>query len=261
LSARLKNRARARRFYLNGPGAVQRYAMFTRISVLVCALLLAGSCKYFGKHWNYEKTDEWEGVCAVGRMQSPVDIQRTVRAPLDPLRLDYNEAPLVVKNNGHTLQVDAAGAGGMNVGDTRFQLLQYHLHARSEHTIKGMSADMELHLVHKDSAGNLAVIGVMLKKGAANPLMKAILENAPRDNGEKKATALANPLDLLPADRGYYTYPGSLTTPDCSEGLKWIVLKQPVEISESQIAQFKTFYGNNARPVQALNNRIVLESD
>lgn len=235
--------------------------MTLRSASVLAILLFSVHCKYFEKHWNYEHTEDWEAVCKLGRMQSPIDIQRTVRAPVDPLRFDYSETPLVVKNNGHTLQVDASGAGGMNIGETRFQLVQYHFHTRSEHTLKGMSTDMELHLVHKDSSGNLAVIGVFLKKGAANNLMKAILENAPRDAGEKKAATLANPLELLPAERGYYTYPGSLTTPDCSEGLKWIVLKQPVEISESQIAQFKTFFGNNARPVQALNNRIVLESD
>jgi len=235
--------------------------MSSRVIVLLLAACLGISCKYLSKHWNYEKFEEWEAACQTGRMQSPIDIQRTVRAPLDALRFDYTETPLVVKNNGHTLQVEASGAGGMNIGETRFQLLQYHFHARSEHTMKGMSSDMELHLVHKDSAGNLAVIGVLLKKGAPNNLFKAILEGAPRETGEKKGTALANPLEFLPAARGYYTYPGSLTTPDCSEGLKWIVLKEPVEISESQIAQFKTFFGNNARPVQALNNRIVLESD
>lgn len=228
------------------------------VLLILCSLM---SCKYLAKHWNYEKTEEWEGACQTGRMQSPVDIQRTTHASLDALRFDYNESPLVVKNNGHTLQVEAGGAGGMNVGETRFQLVQYHFHTRSEHTVKGMSSDMELHLVHRDSSGNLAVIGVMLKKGQPNNLMKAILENAPRDKGEKKASTLANPLELLPQNRGYFTYPGSLTTPDCSEGLKWIVLKEPVEISESQIAQFKTFFGNNARPVQALNNRIILESD
>lgn len=213
------------------------------------------------KHWGYEKPETWEGICTAGKLQSPVDIQKTTRATLDDLKFDYSELPLKVSNNGHTLQVDAGGTGGVSIGETRFNLIQYHFHVRSEHTIKGVSSDMEVHFVHKDAAGNIAVVGVMLKKGEMNPLFKSIMDMAPREKGEKSGGPMGNPGEFIPLNKGYYTYVGSLTTPDCREGLKWIVMKQPVELSENQIKAFKDIFMNNARPVQSLNNRIVLESE
>ncbi len=237
-----------------------------RASVVVSiALLSLASCQkwndLFSKHWNYEKLEDWGGVCGAGRLQSPIDIQKTTRASLEEIRFDYSDAPLSISNNGHTIQVNAAGAGAMTIGETRFNLVQYHFHVRSEHTIRGLASDMEVHFVHKDAAGNIAVVGVLLKKGESNPLLKAILENAPKEKGEKTASTRATPMLLLPPSRGYFTYVGSLTTPDCSEGLKWIVMKQPVEISEQEIALFRSIFANNARPVQALNNRLILESE
>jgi len=234
---------------------------FKLVPVLVLLLSCEKVAGIFEKHWTYEKPDGWDGLCMTGRVQSPVDIQRTVKANLEEIRFDYNEAPLRIINNGHTIQVNAAGTGGMAIGDKRFSLIQYHFHIRSEHAVRGMSSDMEVHFVHQDAEGNLAVVGVLLRKGEANPLFKSILENAPKEQGEKTIAALGNPGEFLPLSRGYYTYVGSLTTPGCSEGLKWIILKQPMEISEGQIAQFKTFYSNNARPVQALNNRLIIESE
>ncbi|MCE9599414.1 MAG: carbonic anhydrase family protein [Spirochaetia bacterium] len=212
-------------------------------------------------HWGYEKPDAWEGICNAGRLQSPIDIQRTTRASIDELKFDYSELPLKVSNNGHTVQVDAAGTGGMSIGETRFNLIQYHFHIRSEHAIKGATSDMEVHFVHKDASGNIAVVGVLLKKGEMNPLFKTILDMAPKEKGEKGGGAMGNPGEFMPLNKGYYTYVGSLTTPDCREGLKWIVMKQPVEISDSQIKAFRDLFKSNARPVQALNNRIVLESE
>lgn len=233
--------------------------------LIVIAVLSLLSCQKWnemiGKHWSYEKPEEWGASCNTGRLQSPVDIQKTTHANLESVRIDYSDTPLAITNNGHTIQVNAAGAGGITVGETRFNLVQYHFHARSEHAIQGATADMEVHFVHKDAAGNIAVVGVLLRKGESNPLLKAIVENAPKDKGEKTVSTRGNPALLLPPSRGYYTYVGSLTTPDCSEGLKWIVMKMPVEVSEQEIALFRAMYANNARPVQALNNRIILESD
>ncbi len=213
-----------------------------------------------GEHWDYESIDAWPELCKIGKVQSPIDIQRTIRAPLDELRFDYPRTEFTISNNGHTLQASSPSAGGVAIGETRFSLIQFHVHARSEHLIKGKSQEMEVHLVHKDAAGNLAVIGILAKKGAPNPVIEALLKNGPEKPGEKPGVILST-VDLLPKNAKYFTYTGSLTTPGCSEGLKWIVLKDPIDVSEEQLARFHKLFPHNARPVQNLNHRMVLESE
>lgn len=213
-----------------------------------------------GAHWDYAKTDAWPELCKTGQVQSPIDISRTIRVPLEELRFDYPRSDFTVVNNGHTIQAQSPSGGGFALGDTRFDLLQFHFHTRSEHLIKGKAQEMEVHFVHKDASGSLAVIGVLIKKGLVNAAFEQVLKNAPDKPGEKPGILLSA-ADLLPRSVKYYTYTGSLTTPACTEGLKWIVLKDPIDASEDQIMRFRKLYGHNARPVQNAYHRAILEAE
>ena len=178
-----------------------------------------------------------------------------------PLDFKYAKSGAEVVNNGHTIQVNLADAGTLNLDGSAYKLLQFHFHTPSEEKINGRAYPMVAHLVHKNDDGKLAVVAVLLTQGKANAALNPVFANLPKTEGAKKA--LDSGLDvaeLLPAERGYYKFVGSLTTPPCSEGVRWQVLKTPVQVSAAQIASFRKLYKMNARPVQPLNDRKVEES-
>jgi carbonic anhydrase len=222
-------------------------------------------------HWSYEGVsgpDAWSRLapgfakCASGQRQSPIDIQDGFRVQLDPVRFDYRPSAFRVVDNGHTVQVDVAAGNAIEVMGRRYELRQFHFHRPSEERIAGRQFDMVAHLVHQDAEGRQAVVAVLLEHGAAQPVVQAVWNNLPLEKGEEQAASA--PLDLqqlLPRERGYYTYMGSLTTPPCTEGVLWLVMKQPVAVSPEQIALFARLYPMNARPVQPSAGRIVKESD
>jgi carbonic anhydrase len=224
-------------------------------------------------HWGYSGAggpDHWGDLksefaqCKLGMHQTPIDIDETYPAQLPGLKFGYDAEPLAVGNNGHTVQVDLTPGNTLRVGGAKYQLAQYHFHAPSEHTVKGKAYDMELHLVHKNAKNQLAVIGVLIKKGQHNAVLDRIWNVMPMQAGKKveKPEMSINPEALLPAGRGYYHYVGSLTTPPCSEGVRWFVLREPIEASPEQIAEFAgLFHGHTARPVQTVNGRFVLSSE
>ncbi|APV51679.1 carbonate dehydratase [Betaproteobacteria bacterium GR16-43] len=219
-----------------------------------------------GKHWTYGPHGgpaEWGqldpafATCKLGKFQSPVDIRGAKAADLPAIQFDYKPSPLKVIDNGHTIQVNYAPGSSIEVGGTRYELLQFHFHKPSEEKIDGKSHAMVAHLVHKGADGKLAVVAVLLDKGGANPTIDAIWKNLPKEK-EKESAAANVTIDaakLLPADKGYYAFQGSLTTPPCSEEVRWLVLKTPVKIAESEIAAFGKIYPMNARPTQPLNGR------
>lgn len=211
-------------------------------------------------HWGDVKTDY--AVCKTGKNQSPIDITDSVKADLPPIQFDYKAAPLRIINNGHSIQVNYPEGSFITVDGKQYQLVQFHFHHPSEEKIKGKSFDMVAHLVHKNAEGKLAVVAVLMQKGQANAILKTLWEHLPKEEGKEEVAAdvKINPAELLPAQRGYYTYTGSLTTPPCTEGVMWLVLRTPVEISDVQIDRFAHFYKHNARPVQPLDGRVVSES-
>ena len=218
-------------------------------------------------HWSYEGNtgaDKWGSldasyaVCASGQTQTPVDITSPKANPsLPDLALAYTPGAAEIVNNGHTVQANVPAGSVLRVGASTFQLLQYHFHAPSEHTINGKAFPMEMHFVHKDESGNLGVLGVMYQAGAANPAYDALVGNLPAAENDKATLPSFNPMTLLPATFGYYRYDGSLTTPPCSEGVRWMLLSTPVTLSQGQIDKFTARYARNARPVQPLGQRIV----
>ena len=220
-------------------------------------------------HWSYEgsqgpknwaKLDPAYATCAAGHAQSPIDIQHAKPAELPPLGFGYRSVPLNIINNGHTILLNYAPGSTLTVGDKTYTLKQFHFHHPSEESIDGRGFDLVAHLVHDDGSGHLAVVAVLFKTGPSNPLLDAVWQNIPAQTG--KATDVPsvslNVTDLLPADHGYYTFAGSLTTPPCSEGVKWYVLKNQSTLSAEQLAAFAKLYPRNARPIQPAYGREIL---
>lgn len=221
-------------------------------------------------HWNYE-SPIWQDLgytdCG-GTVQTPINIEtaKTIKSSdLSNVTFDYSAFDIKIVDNGHTVQVnrDPAKTNKMIVDGVTYDFLQFHYHTHSEHEIDGVSDDMEIHLVHQDPiTGNLAVIGVMLNANGTTPnvFIESYLESFPStQNTEVVTTTSINLNDLLPTNHNYFTYTGSLTTPPCSQGLKWILLKEKVNLSEEQLHIFEERHEINARPIQPLNGRLVLE--
>lgn len=222
-------------------------------------------------HWDYEGPGapaNWGrlrpdfALCAAGKRQSPIDIREGIRVDLEPIRFDYKPTQFRVTDNGHTIQVTVGEGSSITVLGKEYALLQFHFHRPSEERVNGRAFDMVAHLVHKDYDGNLAVVAVLLDKGNEHPLIQTVWNYLPLEKGlDVSPPNVALDLNrLLPENRAYYTYMGSLTTPPCSENVLWMVFKQPVQISADQIAVFSRLYRNNARPVQPAQGRLVKES-
>lgn len=197
-------------------------------------------------------------TCAVGKNQSPINIEDALARNLAGIEFNYQSTPLEVVNTGRTIQVNSPPGSSFNIYGQRYDLVQFHFHTPSEHQIKGNAYAMELHLVHENQAGELAVVGVLIEEGKTHPLLTRIWENLPEAGRSNTDNANINAMDLLPNERSYYNYVGSLTTPPCSEGVNWIVLRTPIQADRAQIAQFMEFYQVNARPIQPLNGREIM---
>jgi carbonic anhydrase len=222
-------------------------------------------------HWDYKGEagpESWGSLkpefaqCSSGTRQSPIDIRDGIRVQLDAVRIDYRPSGFRVIDNGHTVQVNVSGGNSIEVLGRRYDLVQFHFHRPSEERINGRQFDMVAHLVHKDLEGRLAVIAVLLDRGSAHPIIQTVWNNLPLEKGEEVPARTSLDLNgLLPADRSYFTYMGSLTTPPCSEGVLWMVMKNPVSISSDQIGIFSRLYPMNARPIQSAAGRLIKESD
>ena len=229
--------------------------------------------------WHYEGAEgpaRWGALspkfaaCGEGKAQSPIDIATPAAgSTAAPLRIQFPPAELKIAhhthvadgiNNGHTVQINYAGADTLTIGSDAYALAQYHFHNQSEHTVKGKHFPMEMHLVHKSAAGKLAVVGVLIEEGAHNKAFDPIWSNLAKEKGvETHYPAVKVDVDaLLPASRSSYRYDGSLTTPPCSEGVKWIVMTTPIQLSADQIRAFTQLIHDNNRPVQPLNGRSVV---
>ncbi|MEM7590892.1 MAG: carbonic anhydrase family protein [Cyanobacteria bacterium P01_A01_bin.83] len=199
--------------------------------------------------------------CTLGNQQSPINITNIddkQAGELAEIKFDYQSSAAEVVNNGHTIQVNYNPGSSISINNQKYELLQLHFHTPSEHKIDDKSSDMEVHFVHQNAAGKLAVVGVLVNSGAENPQIAQIWQAIPEGNKANKAQSITlNPAKLLPSDKTYVSYEGSLTTPPCSEGVSWNLLLEPIKVSPQQIATFTNLYQNNARPTQALNDRSV----
>jgi carbonic anhydrase len=256
---------------------LDRSRNFLAIAVATPLLMLvatAAAAHGGAAHWTYSGATgpaKWGslekdfGSCSLGKTQSPIDIRDSSvkKADLPAITFDYKPAPLKIIDNGHTIQINYAPGSFITVDGKQYELQQFHFHKPSEEKLNGKNFDMVAHLVHKDADGNLAVVAVLLKKGSASPLVKTLWSNLPKEKGHEMAVdaVTINIADLLPSDKAYYTFAGSLTTPPCSESVTWFVLKNPSSISSDEIARFGKSYPMNARPTQPLNGREVKASN
>ena len=219
-------------------------------------------------HWGYGPEDGpavWGRLsaeyvlCAVGSRQSPIDIRGATPAEVPAVVFRYQPMRLEVRNNGHTVEVASTSENWIEVAGERYDLVQFHFHTPGEHTLAGRPFDMEVHLVHRNGQGTLAVVGVLVRRGAEHAVLDALAGQLPEPGAslaieEKKIAAS----ELLPEASRIFRYEGSLTTPPCSEGVQWFVLDTPVEVSAAGLAAFEAVLGNNSRPVQPLNGRELL---
>lgn len=222
-------------------------------------------------HWGYSGDagpDYWGAlspdyaICAAGSAQSPIDIRDASALDLVDIEFEYGESANKIFNNGHTIQVNVDAGSAIVYNGIRYELLQFHFHAPSEHTIDGRPAPLEIHFVHQDpNSGNLAVVGILLTESdGANAAYARVFDHLPAEVGEPEARGESLSLaGLLPDARTFYTYQGSLTTPPCSEIVRWLLLNKPVELSAEQIAAFTAIYDGNARPTQPLGKRDLLQ--
>ena len=223
-----------------------------------------------GPHWSYNgKTgpNKWGHLdpeyraCSSGKEQSPINITNGKTKNIGNIRFYYKPSKLNVLNNGHTIQVDYDKGSSIRIDGERYDLLQFHFHTPSEHTIEGIRYPMELHLVHKNKDGKLAVVGLMMVVGKHNNLLGPLWENLPSKE-RKTHEHFQEKIDMasiLPPGERTFRYPGSLTTPPCSEGVKWNVLLSPISISNEQLLAFQDLFKNNSRPVQKLGKRVLWE--
>ena len=229
--------------------------------------MLAAYVPSYSAHWSYEgetgpefwgSLDPDYAACSEGMEQSPVDVITDAPVNPDDVAYAYSETTLNIVNNGHAIQVNVdEGSSTAEVDGTSYALEQLHFHSPSEHTVAGENMAMEMHLVHHDAEGNSAVISALLVEGAENPAFAPIWENMPVEEGDPVTIegVAVNPDDLLPEDRSYYHYMGSLTTPACTEGVNWHVLATPVELSADQLAAFRAIHDGTNRPTQPMNDR------
>jgi carbonic anhydrase len=213
--------------------------------------------------WGYEGAmgpESWGDefpTCARGKAQAPLNIKGPFEKALFSVAPDYKPGQLKIINNGHTIQVNVPPGSKLRIDSKPFELLQFHFHRPSEEQIDGKPSAMVVHFVHKNDAGRLAVLGVLLKEGNENPGIRTLWSHAPGKEGPEVAPegVMFNPANLLPREYEFYSYEGSLTTPPCTEGVRFFILKSQVNISREQVEQFP--FKKNARPIQPQNGRAI----
>ena len=225
-------------------GGVMTY----RVLVFFWSIFFAGACG--------------ASLCETGQRQSPIDIRSSKKEKLPELAFSYRSEPLRLANDGHTVRVRFKDAGQLIIGQQRYTLQQFHFHTPGGDRIAGEEFPMAAHILHKSASGQLLAIVVPFRLGADNPLLAQVFGRIPtqQDGDHVVASEQVSALALLPKSHGYFRYSGSLTASPCTEGVDWIVMKQPVELSASQLALYKSKFADNIRGPRALNQRVVLES-
>ena len=234
------------------------------------AAALAAAPKH-GTVWLYEGElgpANWSKInvdwarCGTGNRQSPIDLRDGIKVNLEHISFDYHPSSFSEVNNGRTIEVTVGSGNFITVGNTVYELQQFHFHRPSEEKINGKGTEMVIHLVHKSAEGKIAIIAVLLERGQQHRLMQTIWDNLPLEKLDVVSPSIVlDPSDALPERREYFTYMGSLTEPPCTEGVLWMVFKQPMQASPAQMALFSRLYPLNARPVQSTAGRLIKESN
>lgn len=227
-----------------------------------------GAAEHGAAHWSYsgdtgpaywgELSPEF-AACATGTEQSPINIDTVAEENLANLQFHYKPSNVNIVNNGHTVEVVYDPGSYFTLDGVQYDLVQFHFHSPSEHTVDGQFGAIELHLVHSSVDGQKAVVGVLIQEGAANPAFQPVWEHLPANAGEEETfDAQVDAATLLPSDQTTFRYDGSLTTPPCTEGINWFLMTNMVELSAEQIAAFTAIYDGNNRPVEPLDGRTIV---
>lgn len=232
---------------------------------LAVSAFIGGTANASG--WGYEGEhgpEHWGNVsqtCAAGVNQSPIDVTAAAKANLEPLKISYTGKVTALTNNGHSLQATVTGNNTLTVDGDVFELKQFHFHTPSENYVNHHQYPLEAHFVHADKDGNLAVVSVMYKVGEKNAQLDQLTETLPMAQQTQQLATAFNVSDMLPSSiEKYYRFNGSLTTPPCSEGVRWFVIKQTETLSDAQQKALQVMMGHNNRPLQSTNARLVIEN-
>ena len=254
----------------------QRLFFLSFVMLLMVAACTPGKAPTFAPptsaaHWTYEgeegpshwgELDPAYEMCGTGKNQSPIDIASPGEQDLANIVFHYQPSEVNILNNGHTVQVNYDPGSYIELDGIRYDVAQFHYHAPSEHEVDGKFFPAELHLVHKSAEGRLAVVGLLLQEGSANTAFDPFINNLPAETSDvQDAGVKINAMDFLPGIQTTYRYSGSLTTPPCSEGVSWLVMTTPVELSSAQLSQLESLFEGNNRPVQPLNDRSLIEDN
>ncbi len=243
------------------------------LNLIILALLSANSINTFANEhsmWSYEGSgapSNWGKLspdfnqCGAGVNQSPINITAPLNAHLMPLHLQFSDTSFTEINNGHTIQISDISANTLTLDNDLFSLQQFHFHTPSENTFDGKHFPLEAHFVYKNKEGDIAVVAVMYRSGDENIGLKTLWQNMPiKLGGKATVKQKLNLENLFPSDFSYYRFSGSLTTPPCTEGVRWLVLKHPMTISEQQMEKFTNMmHHHNNRPLQPLDGRVIVE--
>jgi carbonic anhydrase len=257
------------------PSSNKKEQLMKALSVLFVVLMLSCACapqqaEPVPAHWTYEgeegpshwgELDKAYVVCGTGKSQSPIDIANPSEQDLTNISFHYQPSDVNILNNGHTVQVNYDAGSYMELDNTRYDVVQFHYHAPSEHTMDGEPFPAELHIVHKNADGGLAVIGILLEEGTENAAYQPFIDNLPAEKTDPKdAGVKINVMDMIPSVQTTFRYSGSLTTPPCTEGVNWLLMTSPVDLSMRQLTVLDSlFEGGNNRPVQPINDRTLME--
>jgi len=224
-----------------------------------------------GTYWSYEgeagparwgKINPAWAKCDSGARQSPIDIRDGIKVDLETVAFNYKPSYFNVVDNGHTVQVNVGAGNSITLTGRTYELMEFHFHRPAEEKLDGRGFEMVAHLVHKDQEGRVAIVAVLIESGSPHGLVQTVWNNLPLEkNDPLTPTITIDTNQLLPQHREYYTFMGSLTTPPCSEGVLWIVMKEAIQISAQQIAIFARLYPMNARPIQPSSGRLIKESN
>jgi carbonic anhydrase len=224
----------------------------------------AADWAYSGEHGpsNWGKLQRDYATCDTGKQQSPINVVETKKQKLPPIEFQYRATPLRIVNDGHTVRVRFSNGSKMLIGKDRFTLQQMHFHIPGGDQIQGEEFAMAMHFLHKSSTGGLAAVVVLFREGAEHTALAKLLANMPTHKSSEQLLAkiTTDATQFLPVEHSYYSYAGSLTAPPCTEGVTWLVLKQPLTLSAEQLGRLRTFFPLNARPVQPRHARVVKES-
>jgi carbonic anhydrase len=211
---------------------------------------------------NWSKINVDWGKCGTGNRQSPIDIRDGIKVNLEQITFDYHPSSFTEVNNGHTISVTVGGGNFITVGNQTYELQEFHFHRPSEERINGKGTEMVIHMVHRSAEGKIAIVAVLIERGQPHRLMQTIWDNLPLEKFEAVSPSIViDPADALPERREYFTYMGSLSEPPCTEGVLYLVFKQPKQASPAQMALFSRLYPLNARPVQPSAGRMIKESN